>query len=260
MAALLDILRRKQQQVTQPQVQPNVQQDIMQTIQAKSGKAALSSGGPAISDIQQRAGQLQGQAALQQQAQAGELQQQQLQTQQQAQEQQAQQAAQEITLKIKANQDQFNNQVNAILNDVARNERKLDQHEKQARLEQAGFLLRIQNDDYINNLQRTGQLRRLNNEANFQEELRKAALEDDYQLYKDNIEFQKLMDADDRTFKTEINQMKLDQAWDIFQTQAKGEQMRNIFTGIGAIGSGLAESKMFDDEPNPDTTTTKPTG
>ena len=238
MASLLDAIKKRTQQAVQPQPAPNLQQDIQQTLRAKSGKVALG-GGPRMSDIQQRAGIAQGQAQLQQVQQGAELQQAGLEQQQAAQQQQLEQGRQDIQQRLKAQKQQLNQQTTKILNDLERQKKTLSQQEKNAKMEEASFLLGLQNDQYINELQRAGALRRLENENNFKEELIKASLGEDRKLYEDNLDFQRMINADERTFKKEMQQMSIDQAWDIFRQEMKAQRTQAIMQGLGGMATGL---------------------
>lgn len=113
-------------------------------------------------------------------------------------------------------------------------------------LEQVGFGLRLQNDQYINQLQDIGQRQRLDDQLSFKKQLAQTVFQDQQDILQNEIAFNRMMDADDREFAEELAQMDINYAMQVADNAAKSAATRQIATGIGGtITGGLQTAKAM---------------
>ena len=110
--------------------------------------------------------------------------------------------------------------------------------ENQARVEQVGVMLRLQNQEYIQQLKLEGQKLRLNNDLKFKEALQR----DIFSAHTDQLEgdyrFKKLLDADDREFTIEASKISLEDAIAFAERELSAQATGQIFSGISNIVVG----------------------
>ena len=108
----------------------------------------------------------------------------------------------------------------------------------QAKLEQAGFLARLSNDEYINKLQMEGQKARLDDENKFKIEYAKQAFQDQKALVQDNLKFEAMMNASDREFEESLARMSVDDVIRIVEENQKAAREQERISGWQSIISG----------------------
>jgi len=227
-------------------------------LRAKVGQAAaVGDSGPRRSAIQETAALQNTQSQLQQGQLQGRLQGKQL---LQAEEEQTVKTEQQfLNLSEDKNsmKDQFARQTNELLNQFESGIKQLDNSKDRASLEQVGFMLRLQDDKYVNDLQVQARSLNLSNDLSFKEAITRAAFADDMEIFQNNIQFQKFVNMDNRKFQTEIAQMDINYAMQLASRELEANKTQALFTGIGNIataGINYAASKSTDkDPPAPET-------
>src|SRR4029077_4954810 len=124
----------------------------------------------------------------------------------------AQQQQQNIQTQQVAQQKKFDTmqnriQTNQILSDLERSKGEVNVQQDQAKMEQLGFQLRLQNQAYLDNLQREGSRQRLNNDLQFKQELSATVLGDNQKLLEQQIGNKSLLDSNTRDFNKSMAQM-----------------------------------------------------
>lgn len=238
--SLLETIKKNIQAGVQTKPQ-TAGRDLRQAVLAKSGKQVAPAGGaPRMSTIQEEAAGEQIATAGRAQQQAGAIAAAGLGQQERAQEQQQAFQVQELDQQAIAQADDYTRKAESIANNLLREEKTMSTQEKIAGMEQAGFLLGLSNKQYVQQLEQEAQLRRLNDKGSFQQELKKSILEDDYNTYKEDTKFRKLMDADNRAFAEEMANFDADQAMKILKSQlSSAERGAAIGAGLEVAGTAI---------------------
>lgn len=224
-------------------------------LSAKSGKAGSSSAAPRQSSIAETLAANQGDVASQQLGQQANLQAQQLSQQQEQNKQQLNQGMSQLNEKDLDAQDNYTRQATSILNDLARKGDELDFKKDKAKLEQAGFNMRLSNDQYVKNLKREGEKARLTNANNMKEAIANSVFSNEQDLMKDDITFRNLMKAKDRSYQDDLANINLDFALKMSQASNEGANQRALWSGIGQTVSGGAQAAAAVGTKSPTSTT-----
>lgn len=248
MANLLDTIRNNT--ATPQQGVTDETQKLQTLLRAKSGKQ-LGAGSVASSNLGEQAAvaqtnqQLQNQVAPQTNIQNQQLAQQQSGIQQQEQLQKAEinQTNRLDTLQTRLKTDQ-------ILKDLERSKGEIDLKRDGARLEQLGSNLRLQNKQYVDNLQREGQLARLNDDAAFRQAALQSTMGQKLEILNKTIDNNTLISANDREFKRKVAQIDVSQAYAMFNADMAAGKDQAMWGGIGnlakagisAYGAGTSKS------------------
>lgn len=236
MANLLNIIRGN----NQPQQQGMADETgkLQQLLRAKSGKALDTSSGGGIassslgeqSAVSQANNQLQNQIMPQ-----AQLQSQQQQQQARGAEQQLNQQTQQIGQQRRFDDMRTQLQVDSTLKDLERNKGQIDANQEKANLQQVAQTLRLQNQQYMDNLRREGDRARLNDDISFKQELQKSIFKDNEDLLKKQFGNQSILAANDRDFKKRIGDMELSTAYDAFRSDLANARTAAV---AGAISGG----------------------
>jgi hypothetical protein len=159
-------------------------------------------------------------------------------------EQRAIQQEQQFQENLKNLQADFGRRSNSILQQFESGQKRLNNQEDIADLEQLGFEARLQNKQYIDQLQREGDKLRLNQGLNFKEQMAKNIFKDNRELLENELAFKTIVDADDRQFQREIADMDIDYAMELADSAAKAASQRQIVTGIGGAVSGGVQTAV----------------
>lgn len=234
MANLLDTIRQNSQQLPE-QGMTDESSRLQGLLRAKSGKAIEGAPVAASSLGEQQAvtqtnqtiqQQVQPQAAIQGAQQA---------TQQAGIQQQEQQQTAEIKQQRRFDDMRTQLQTQQLLNDLQRDRDTLDMRKDGARLEQLASNLRLQDKQYVDNLQREGQKRRLDNSLQFNEALTQSIFDDNQKLLEKNLDGQSVLNANDREFRKALAQMGADDAYSMFREQQKAAQQQQMWQSLGAL-------------------------
>ncbi len=246
MASLLDTIRQNSGTLAgQKQGVTDQSQSVATLLRAKSGKAA-GGGDIGMSNLGEQQAvantntQLQNdiapQAQVQQQAQA---------TQAAGQEQQLQAQKADIAQTRRFDDLQTKLKVSNTLQDLEQSKGKLSAQDEAAKVQMAAQGLRLQNNTYVQQLQREGQAARLNDINQFNEEMAKATMGDNEELMRTELGNHSIIDVNENDFRKATGQMTAERAYDIFQNAQKAEKERAMYTGISNIvvaGIGAAGS------------------
>ena len=222
---------------------PAATQEAVQGIQqATAGLAAGGETGPRRSTLAAQQAQDVTRTELQEVAQQDQA----TKMKQAAQAQAQQQQFDQQTLQLKdqrANiQSNFNRQISGILQGFQQQGEQLDLTKRKAQVEQLGFLMRLGNDKYIDKLQAEGQRSRLDSSINFKEALQMSIFEDEIDLFNDDLEFRRLMAADEREFEKLVSTMNLDFAKSVARAEARQASTTMAFQGVSSLISGGAKA------------------
>lgn len=250
MANLLDIINQNKQNLTKAPAQTDETQKLQGLLRAKTGKAVGGGSTPAISNIGEQAANqatattLQTQVSPQIQLQAAANQQaQQAATQQEAQQTQAVQQSRKfdnIQTKMKTAQ---------IMNDLSRDKASLDLDKDKSRLEQASFLLSMQDKSYTDQLADIGARRRLDDAANFNQELQDMIMQDQAESLKSQLGTNDILAVNDRQFKKAMSEMSIDDAMKMADAamaneSIQSEMRKSQYTGDAATNAAIASGQM----------------
>jgi len=241
MNTLLDAIKQNAGKVAPAQAPVSGAQvgDILQT--KATGKAAMDTGAPAASSIQEQQAQQTTSTqvkAVQQQGQAA------------AAELGAAEASQSASAELadKALDEQGENARSRLLQMTAdtikeyqMGTRTLDQQRDKAKLEQVGFGLRLTNEAYVSNLHREAQKSRLNSDAQFQEELTRSIFADEEELFREDLNFRAMMKADDREFNKQLAEMNISEALRVAAATAQAANATAQWTAAGNLASAGIE-------------------
>ena len=248
MMNLLDAIRKNQQQAQSPLGQPGQQlqqggftqaaQNLLAT--KATGKAVEPGAGqPATMNLGEQVAQQQAQTAQVEQAREAQLPN--LIQEAEAQQTEFEGAQSNLELDEKYNQAQTNllNQANRLLTSYETGQRQLDMTRKRADAEQLGFTLRLSNSKYLDNLNREARKNRLDNELKFKEALQRSIFDEELGMFQDNLDFRRMMNADERQFNDLLSQINIDFAMDMAKQDSAQANQEMMWRGIsGVVGAG----------------------
>lgn len=234
---LLDTIRANSQ--PQPQGVTDETQRLQTLLRARSGKS-LSGGPVAASNLQETAAVDQANLQLGQVGQQAVMQSEELAQQEAGQAQQIAIQKQEIEQGRRFNTIQNQIRTDALLQDLEQNKGRIGADREKAVVAQVAQNLRLQNQKYIDDLQREGQKARLDDEISFNEELARSTFADNKELLEIQLGNKSILDAKDWEFRKAMGQMSTEQAYETFRNEAKAEQQRAIYTGIAGVAGASA--------------------
>lgn len=134
-------------------------------------------------------------------------------------------------------------QTNQILQEFQQAGEKLDIEKNKAKVEQLGFMMRLQNDKYIAKLQDEAARAGLEDDYQFQSSCYDSQFENQIALLNSDLEFKSMINADDREFSKRMASMDIDLAWSILQSEmqasATAAKYQSVGTGIQAVIKGV---------------------
>ena len=257
MASILDALN---QNTAAPQAgMTGDTQKLAGLLRAKSGKAGV---GPSLAGSlqQEQAAVAETNQGLQQVNQAANIQAAGQAQQSAGMQQQQNQQMQSIDQSRQFNTKQTEMKTNQILQGLEEGRTKLDTAQFKAGLEQVGQGLRLQNKQYVDNLQREGSRARLDNELQFKEQLQRATFDDNQMLLNKNLKGKSILNANDREFNEGLAQMGVQDAYMFFRDAQKDARTQAQYAGAGALATaGIGAYGSYQDSQNkPGTGDTKP--
>lgn len=172
-------------------------------------------------------------------------------------DQDTQSAENTLTEKIKQARQQLNTKERQLEQDYRNKKNTLTADQKQQMLEQLGFTLSMQDDQYLMYLQDIGRKRRLEDEITFRTALKTSALKDQEILFRNKIIAEDLMSMNERQFNERMDIMTVDDAAAITRNQIREAGLSDIIDGLGKLGSEALDmiSSRSDDEVKYDTHT-----
>lgn len=133
-----------------------------------------------------------------------------------------------------------------IIQEYTTGQRQLDLNKDKSKLEQLGFSMRLSNDKYLNDLEKQARLANLSDEIQFEEEMYRSIFADEEELFRNDLEFRSLLNADERTFKDELAQISIDTALDLAKAENRALSERQMWEGLAttAEAGAFAYSKF----------------
>lgn len=241
MANLLQNVQAGLGQQQQPLGTPSglATEQALQASRAATGKAVQPGQGPKLDTSLERAAAVQGQQAQQQVAQQAQAQQIAMQAQEKQQQESFRLQIRSQTERKTAIKQEAIQKVQSILDSYEKRGIEFDLQRQEAEVEQAKFLIRLQDDQYIQQLQMTSARERLDSEFVFNVSLAESVFGEYYNLMLDNISFQKLLNADIRAFESEIKMMEVNhELWEGSLVQS-GKNAQIKYEGAAQATSGV---------------------
>lgn len=244
MATLLDTLKKNLGQVAQPQLATDETGQIQQLVAAKKGIVGPASAlGPKGLAVAETAAKGQTQQQLSQLGTAAQLQATQLG--QAVQGEQLQQKQQEEALSAQRQEGQLRTRIQTenILRGLEQGRASLSEEQRRQGLEQVASNLRLQDRQYVDNLQREGAKSRLQDSISFNEALKKSILEDNLALTQQFYKDKSALDLDDREWQKYIASIDVDAAMQMMRDDARFATEQATIQGVGSVlttGIGIA--------------------
>lgn len=260
MASLLETIRGNlSQQAAAPKAgMQDEGEKVRKLLAAKSGNVAGMRQGVAQSNLGEAAAVDQTRLGQEQLAQQGQIQAQEIGQTEQKLQQQDSQARQQINLQQRANTLQNTIQTEELLNGLERDRAGLDMEKDRARLEQTAQNLAFQDKKYIDQLQRAGEVGRLNDSLSFQRELTKSIFKENTDLLSQDIANQAAMAKDRRAYDKVLMGTRL--ADMLARGKMDDAAAANVgkYQALGTIGGGLIGMAAKKYAPEEKTTTAAP--
>lgn len=216
--------------------QPSATDQLTAALQARSGQQALA--GPGPQKTQQQEG-LANQVSLiqpaQQQTAQAKLQSAQVGQQESALAEQGHEQQQESKSQLEEMQTTFRLRANSLLNQFQQGQKQLANSRANADLEQMGTAVRLQNSNYIQELQRQGQQLGLQSELGFKEAAYRSAFDDSMDVFKNDAMFKQLYNMNDNEFKQALAKIDINFAMDMAKSQAAALGAQTVASGIGTL-------------------------
>jgi hypothetical protein len=233
MANLLDTIRNNS--VAPEQGVTDEAQKLQTLLRARSGKQ-LSGTSVAGSNLGEQAAvaqtnqQMQQQVAPQAAIQSAQLAQQSAQIQQQEQQQRGQ-----VAQSRRFDDLQTTLKIDSTLKELERNKGQIDMNKEGARLEQLGAALRLQDKQYVDNLQREGQLARLSDDNAFREAALRSTMGDKMQIINKSIDNNAVFNDNSREFSRKVATIDIDSAYQMFNADMAAQKQQALYSGGGAL-------------------------
>lgn len=246
MATLFDTLKNNMNQAAAaptnaPQAsEQNLTGQAQTLLQAKSGKAVAPGSTPRISNVGEQMANMQTGLGQQQLAQQVALGTQQLATQANQQQQQIDLQKKEQQFQSSKVEEDFTRNEDAMMNQYLQGQKQLNLKKDKAKFEQLGFKLRLQDQTYMDNLNREAKKSQLDNGLKFKEEMARTVFSEELDMFQDNLQFRGTMFSDKMSFNEQMSNMDLDYAVQMAQFENKQAAANSLFTGIGGAITGGA--------------------
>lgn len=244
---LLDTIRTNSALTQQGQTDETAKLGTL--LRARSGKS-LSAPTISSSNLGEQSAVAQTNSTLQNQvAPTAALQNAQQQQQSSAITQQAGQQMSDIAQSRRFDDAQSKLKTDQLLSDLERNKGQIDVNRDKASLEQAAFQLRLQNQNYVQDLQREGARARLDNDVGFKQAIADQSLNiNNQELLQKQLGNKSILSASDREFKQAMAQMGVDTAYDMFTNEAKAQKERAIYSSIASLaGASMGAGANYAD-------------
>jgi hypothetical protein len=262
MATLLDAIRRNMQQAPQQQAPAAVgaTQAAARLQQARGGKQVGATEGPQMSTVAEQVGIQQAQQGLQDVGQQAAIQSEQLAQRGAEQEQREQLAGAQIQQGRQINREQAAQEERNLISAFERERAGMSEEDRQAKMEQIGFVAALQDDEYMNKLQMEGARRRLDNDAEFRVALRQQFLTDMEDILRDDLQFRDLESLKQNDWERGMAKMDYGTAIKLAQRMIDDAANEQFWSGIqGTVVSGASaygqykadKTKSSSGAPNP---------
>jgi len=249
MATLMDSLKKSLTGEAPKAPELGQTQRVQGLLEAKAGKALADDTGPARSTIGETSAALQTKAALTDQSLQNKLQSASITQEQAAQDVKVEEERKNLGSQVEEYRSAFERQSDNLLRDFERDSRQLEDTRTQSKTEQLGFLLRLQDKQYIDQLQMEGDKARLNSNIGFKEAAFRSQLEDNMTLFKNDQMFKKFVNASERDFREQLGKMDINFAMQVASNAQQAANQQSMFSGIGSLVS--AGASIYDKSGTP---------
>jgi hypothetical protein len=140
--------------------------------------------------------------------------------------------------KFRQSQSKLLDGTNKVLQSYENNARELNYNRNTAAAEHLGQSLRLSNARYVDNLNRAAKRSRLDNSARFQDALNQSIFDEERALFSEDINFRRMMAADERKFAEMVSTMDLDLALKLAGESAKQANTQLMYQGAEGLLSG----------------------
>jgi hypothetical protein len=132
-------------------------------------------------------------------------------------------------------------QVSSMLQEFEQRKEELGTQRMKAQVEQAATLLRLSNDKYIYKLKAEGRKSRLDKSISFKDQMNKTLWSKELDLFNNDLQFKRILKADDRQFERELGKIDIDAAMKLAMGQIEWQQEVSKYGAISTGVSGLTQ-------------------
>lgn len=125
---------------------------------------------------------------------------------------------------------------------------ELEDRADAAQLEQQSFLLAMNDKKYLDELQKVGQQRQLEDQLQFDREVQDIVFESNLNNLLSELQFKRGANTTRRQFNEQLAQIDIDMAVNIAQQTLRDEATRQMWQSAGTIGSIVATESLREDE------------
>jgi len=148
--------------------------------------------------------------------------------------------------------EQFNQQLKGMMFEQTNQLKSLDLSKDKARMEQMGFMLRLGNTQYTDQLQLEGKKARLDNSVSFNENLQRSIFSEEMDLFSNSLEFRNYMYADARDAQKQLADLDIDFAMQVAMADNKAASSQMMWSGIGnMVSAGASYAAAMKPSPGP---------
>lgn len=246
MANLLDTIKKSLSGGEAPQG-PELGQtmQVQELMRGKTGRAIGPESGPRQTALGERMAASQARQGLEQVQQQGQIQGAQIEQQEADIQQREEQQTAEFQQKREEQRNQLLQSTLSSLDEFSRGERKLDNAKDIADMEQLGVMARLQNEQYITELNREGTRQRLEDMNEFSYNLAASEYDDDMKMLMDEYAFRNMMQMDDRDFEEALATINADAALNL-ALQKSDAANREAMINAGTEGLSNIFNKVAD--------------
>lgn len=140
--------------------------------------------------------------------------------------------------------------VDNIWRDFHASEQDLAYRKDAAQIEQVGFLLSLRDQSYVDELNRVGQERMLDDKINYNDESARLAMGDQLDSLVQQLGFKTSLNADQRTWDTKLAGMSIDAAMQISQAAITASSQNMMISGAGTMAKAGVDA-YFNKSPTP---------
>lgn len=235
---LFETLNKNMQKPEQQIGMTDQTQQVQGLLRTKLGKATSSNNAvPGISNIQEQQAVKQAQNQQSQIAQQGQIQAEQANQQDIAQKAQEQESIRQINEKSKDIANTFQLQTNDLLNEFERGQAKLGDTKDAAKTEQLAFQLRLQDQNYIDQLQREGDLNRFNSAEDFKLAAAEQQVADNKALLSMGLDAEAFANMKDSEFAKALSTMDVNKAIEMFKQEQEQQKKMSRYKLLGSLVS-----------------------
>lgn len=161
-------------------------------------------------------------------------------------EQKQQDQQEDISVEEQNARDAYLQRGEEIMQEWRNSNTQLDTNKNKAQLEQMGFVLRLGDETYTNNLKREGRRSRLDSKVKFDEALRRNIFEEEQALFDNDLSFKSSLNQSERDFKKQMQEEGLSYSQALAISQMKSAQQAQVFTGATGIAqAGIAGAGQY---------------